>query len=203
MWIKRPGTLIYNTGIAIPQITTEFNSINDIGWYGSAYLVALMALQTIYGSLYKLFTLKWIYIATLVIFEAGSVVCASAPSSAVFIFGRALAGAGAAGMFSGTLALGGDLVPLRRRPFYISLVAGVNGVASGIAPVIGGLFTSSRALGWRFCFWINLREYRSIGCSEANLLILQSNRRYRRDNDHPQIQVETFIARFAELEDEV
>jgi hypothetical protein len=25
---------------AIPQITTEFHSISDIGWYGSAYLLA-------------------------------------------------------------------------------------------------------------------------------------------------------------------
>ena len=117
-----------------------------------------MALQTIYGSLYKLFNLKWIYIATLAIFEAGSVVCASAPSSAVFILGRAVAGAGAAGMFSGTLALGGDLIPLKRKPFYIALIADVNGVASSIAPVLGGLFTDSRVLGWRFCFWINLRK---------------------------------------------
>jgi hypothetical protein len=25
---------------AIPRITTDFHSLNDVGWYGSAYLLA-------------------------------------------------------------------------------------------------------------------------------------------------------------------
>ena len=31
---------------AIPRITTQFNSINDVGWYGSAYLVSINLFQS-------------------------------------------------------------------------------------------------------------------------------------------------------------
>ena len=39
----------------------------------------------------------------LIIFEVGSLVCATAPKSSVFIVGRAIAGLGIAGVFSGAL----------------------------------------------------------------------------------------------------
>ncbi|KAI1381880.1 MFS multidrug transporter [Hypoxylon crocopeplum] len=38
---------------AIPQITDEFKSLSDIGWYGSAYTLASAALQPLTGKLYS------------------------------------------------------------------------------------------------------------------------------------------------------
>ncbi|PQE13617.1 HC-toxin efflux carrier TOXA protein [Rutstroemia sp. NJR-2017a BVV2] len=32
---------------AIPVITTEFNSLNDVGWYGSAYFIAILSMSSI------------------------------------------------------------------------------------------------------------------------------------------------------------
>jgi MFS family permease len=40
-----------------------------------------------------------------VIFEIGSLVCGAAPSSTAFIIGRAVAGIGGAGLFSGGLTI--------------------------------------------------------------------------------------------------
>lgn len=54
---------------ALPAITTEFKSLADVGWYGSAFLLTSTAFQPIYGKLYKYFDIKWTYIATLLIFE--------------------------------------------------------------------------------------------------------------------------------------
>lgn len=34
---------------AIPKITNEFNSLQDVGWYGSAYLLTTCALQLFFG----------------------------------------------------------------------------------------------------------------------------------------------------------
>ena len=45
-------------------------------------------------------------------------------------------------------------LPRRRRPLFGGLAAGIEGIASTTAPVIGGVLTDR--LGWRWCFWINL-----------------------------------------------
>ena len=68
------GTLLIaidNTilAVAIPTITTEFNSLQDIGWYGSAYLLAVTALQPTFGNIYKHFHVKAAYLISIVIFE--------------------------------------------------------------------------------------------------------------------------------------
>lgn len=44
--------------VAIPEITEKFHSTADIGWYVSAYLLTLCALQPLSGKLYSNFSLK-------------------------------------------------------------------------------------------------------------------------------------------------
>ena len=89
-------------GTAIPKITIQFRSLNDVGWYGSAYLLTQLSLQPTFGKLYTFFNIKLVYISALLIFEVGSTICASASSSEVFIVGRAVAGAGSAGIWCGS-----------------------------------------------------------------------------------------------------
>lgn len=38
---------------AIPRITDQFKSVDDVGWYGSAYFMTSTALQPAYGRIYK------------------------------------------------------------------------------------------------------------------------------------------------------
>lgn len=66
---------------AIPAITNEFNSINDIGWYGSAYMFTCAVSNPLFGKLYQLYSTKWTFIASIIVFEAGSALCGAAPSS--------------------------------------------------------------------------------------------------------------------------
>lgn len=42
-------------GTAIPKITDQFHSVEDVGWYGSAYFLTSTALQPTYGRIYKIF----------------------------------------------------------------------------------------------------------------------------------------------------
>ena len=81
---------------AIPKITSVFNSLDDVGWYGSSYLLTTTSLQPSFGKVYTYFDVKYTYLGALVIFEVGSIICAAATSSPMFIIGRAIAGAGAA-----------------------------------------------------------------------------------------------------------
>ncbi|KAK2735067.1 hypothetical protein FQN57_001347 [Myotisia sp. PD_48] len=139
---------------AIPKMTDEFHSIGDIGWYGSSYLLTGCSFQLIFGKIYTLYSPKWVYIAAIVIFLLGSAVCGAAPTSTAFIIGRAIAGLGSAGAFSGAVTILIHLVPLRQRPTWTGLMGGMFGIASVAGPLLGGIFTDK--VTWRWCFYINL-----------------------------------------------
>jgi hypothetical protein len=126
---------------AIPRITTVFNSLDDVGWYGSSYLLTTTSLQPSFGKIYTYFNVKWTYMIALVIFEVGSVLCGAAVNSTMLIVGRAVAGVGAAAMFSGGMTIVGYSVPLRKRPIYIGLLSSMFGIASVVGPILGGALT--------------------------------------------------------------
>lgn len=138
---------------AIPKITSDFDSLADVGWYGSSYLLCTTALQPSFGRIYTYFNVKYTYLFALVLFEIGSIICAAAINSTMLILGRAVAGAGASALFSGGMTIVGVSVPLRKRPLYIATLSSMFGIASVIGPLLGGVFTDKAT--WRWCFWVS------------------------------------------------
>ena len=55
--------------VAVPKISTDFHALDDVAWYGTAYLVTLTAFQPIYGSLYKFFPTTIVYRVAIIVFE--------------------------------------------------------------------------------------------------------------------------------------
>lgn len=102
MFLVALDRLIIST--AIPAITDEFHSLPDVGWYGSAYLLTTCAFQLLFGKVYTFFPVRATFLATILLFEAGSAICGAAPNSIAFIIGRAIQGVGSAGIFGGSVS---------------------------------------------------------------------------------------------------
>ncbi|KNG88130.1 efflux pump antibiotic resistance protein [Aspergillus nomiae NRRL 13137] len=163
---------------AVPSITNHFHTLAHVGWYSSAFRLCTCAFQFGFAKLYKLFSIKIIFLISNVIFLVGSVLCATAASSTMFIVGRAVTGVGFAGELAGCFAVLVHIVPLNRRPVFAGLMACVESLAIIAAPILGGALTQS--LGWRWCFWINL----PIGTvSLVSMLFLFSDPRTLQEDD--------------------
>ncbi|PQE20977.1 MFS multidrug transporter protein [Rutstroemia sp. NJR-2017a BBW] len=108
------GTIIV---AAVPRITDDFHSLNDIGWYGAAYQLGSAVFQPLTGKIYMKFKPKARPIF-FVLFEIGSLLCGVANSSNMLIGGRVVAGAGASGMFNGSLIIISECAPMERRPSF-------------------------------------------------------------------------------------
>ncbi|GKT52450.1 efflux pump mlcE [Colletotrichum spaethianum] len=139
---------------AVPEITTAFNSLSDVGWYGAAYNLCGAALQPFAGKLYTYLRSKQTFLAFLFLFELGSLICAVSKSSNMFIVGRAVAGMGSAGLYNGALTIIAATVPLQKRPLIIGILIGISNLGLVIGPLVGGAFTEF--VNWRWCFYINL-----------------------------------------------
>lgn len=136
----------------VPTLTDEFGTVADISWYEAAYVLPLCVLMPVVAKLYDQFRIKHVYLACMLFFELGLVICAVAESSRVFILGRALNGLGASGQFNGCIIVLSSVCDASIRPLATSLVMSMLPIGSMTGPIIAGVVTAR--IGWRWCFWI-------------------------------------------------
>jgi MFS family permease len=125
-----------------------------MGWYVSAYMLAQSSTTLVYGKLLTYYTIKWVYIAALLLFEGGSLICGASPNSIALIIGRAIAGIGGSGILVSSFLIVTVIVPVEKRPLYNGILSSLYAISGVFGPLLGGAFTDYAS--WRWCFYINL-----------------------------------------------
>lgn len=143
-------------GPALPAIQKDFTAINErsLGWLFSIYVLFNLIGTPLMARLSDLYGRRLVYVLDVVLFAAGSLVVALAPSFTVILVGRSIQGFGAGGIFPVASAVIGDTFPPEKRGSALGLIGAVFGLAFLIGPLLGGVILSLAS--WQWLFLINI-----------------------------------------------
>ncbi|KAI6777586.1 putative HC-toxin efflux carrier TOXA [Emericellopsis cladophorae] len=137
------------------SVLASLGGLPLLPWIGTGFMLGSLATISVLGSAYAKFEVKWLYLASILMFEVGSAVCGAAPNMQAMAVGRVVAGVGGSGIYLGGVNYISLFVSPARRPIYTALIGTFWGLGAVLGPVIGSAFAQSAAT-WRWAFYINL-----------------------------------------------
>jgi EmrB/QacA subfamily drug resistance transporter len=141
--------------VALETLSRELHaSISEIQWVVTGYMLSLAAVIPVTGWAAKRFGAKQVYILSLVLFTAGSVLCGLASDTTELIVFRVLQGVGGGMILPlGQLMLAEAAGP-KRMGRVMSVVAVPAMLAPILGPTLGGLILQN--MSWRWIFYVNV-----------------------------------------------
>jgi EmrB/QacA subfamily drug resistance transporter len=142
-------------GPAIPSIEESLKIDNlYVGWIFSIYILLNLMGISLFARLSDIFGRRNIYVISLLIFAAGSLVVSFTNSFEMLLIGRAIQGFGASGIFPVASAIVGDIYPPDKRGKMLGIIGAVFGLAFMIGPFIAGVML--HYFSWNTLFIINV-----------------------------------------------
>ena len=142
-------------GPAIPSIESTIHvPQRELAWIFSIYILFNLVGISLLAKLSDLMGRKLIYVISVGIFAAGSLIVAFSPSFEILLAGRAIQGIGSSGIFPVASAVIGDVFPIEKRGRALGLLGAVFGIAFLTGPFIAG--TVLHYFTWQILFLINI-----------------------------------------------
>jgi EmrB/QacA subfamily drug resistance transporter len=141
--------------VALPSVAQGLNAgLAGQQWVVEAYMLTLVSLLLVGGSLGDQFGRRRMFVAGLVGFGITSALCALAPTVEVLVAARALQGVAGALLVPGSLAIVAASFEGAARGKAVGTWTAWTGIATVIGPAGGGALIG--VTSWRAIFWVNL-----------------------------------------------
>ncbi len=142
--------------VALPAMQSDLHaSTAGLQWTIDAYTLVLAVLLMLAGSTADRIGRKKVFMAGLVVFTLGSLLCSLAPNLELLIAARMVQAVG--GSMLNPVAMSiitNTFTDPRERARAIGVWGAVVGISMAAGPLLGGLLVES--VGWRSIFWLNL-----------------------------------------------
>jgi MFS family permease len=136
----------------LPAVEDELGGLSLYGWTFTALTLASFATVPIAGRLTDRLGPRPVLAFALVLYVAGLLIAAAAPSMLVLVAGRFVQGIGGGGLYTVSLGAVAKTYPERIRPRVMALLASMWIVPGLLGPPVGTLIAAT--LGWRWAFLV-------------------------------------------------
>ena len=146
---------LFIVNLAFPYIGREYagTSLSNLSWVLNGYTIVFAAVLVPAGRWADRVGRRRLFVAGMIAFSLGSLLCGLAPGVAALIAARVIQAAGAGLMVPASLSLLLAAVPPAARARAIGTWSALGALGAALGPVIGGSLVQ---ISWRWVFWINL-----------------------------------------------
>ncbi|WP_393915954.1 MFS transporter [Halostreptopolyspora alba] len=141
--------------LVLPLMGTEFGASEaQLAWVVTGFLLVFSIGIPFYGRIADRVRLRRLFSAALLVYAAGSLVCALAPTLLVVVVGRVVMGAGAGAIPVLSVVAVTRVLPPNKRGIGVGFISAAGGVGTAAGPAVGGGL--GQLFGWPALFWLTL-----------------------------------------------
>ncbi|MDQ2811159.1 MAG: MFS transporter [Actinomycetota bacterium] len=146
---------LFIVNLAFPYIGRVYpgTSLSNLSWVLNGYTIVFAAVLVPAGRWADRVGRRRLFVAGLIAFSLGSLLCGVAPGVVALIAARVIQAAGAGLMVPASLSLLLACVPAAARGRAVGTWSALGALGAALGPVIGGSLVQ---VSWRWVFWINL-----------------------------------------------
>src|SRR3712207_3247072 len=129
----------FMVNVVLPPIRGDFAvSEAQVGWVVTGFMLAMAVGIPLYGRVSDFYSMRLLFSLALVVFAAGSLICALAPNLPALVFGRIVQAAGNAGIPSLATVAVTKALPPGERGVALGLIASGIGAGTVVGPSLSG-----------------------------------------------------------------